>query len=149
MITNKQAENIMYEEGRRQALLLQEASIDMTGTELNAADNDIPEFVAAKKIKNMLNRPIGFVCKSTEGRVVQLLQPYDSEIYPQEPEELNAQWGFKWSTDPAKAKPFISLSTSPYMKNDCCTEDDIVYRSLMDGNVWQPSTYSFGWEKVE
>lgn len=149
MITNKQAENIMYEEGRRQALLLQEASIDMTGTELNAADNDIPEFVAAKKIKNMLNRPIGFVCKSTEGRVVQLLQPYDSEIYPQEPEELNAQWGFKWSIDPAKAKPFISLSTSPYMKNDCCTEDGIVYRSLMDGNVWQPSTYSFGWEKIE
>ena len=49
MITNKQAENIMYEEGRRQALLLQEASIDMTGTELNAADNDIPDFVAAKK----------------------------------------------------------------------------------------------------
>ena len=149
MITSKQAENIMYEEGRRQALLLQKASIDMTGTELNAADNNIPDFVAAKATMNMLNRPIGFVCKSTEGRVVQLLQPYDSEIYPQEPEELNAQWGFKWSTDPAKAKPFISLSTSPYMKNDCCTEDGIVYRSLMDGNVWQPSTYSFGWEKVE
>lgn len=149
MITNEQTKIIMYEEGRRQALLLQEASIDMTGTELNAADNDIPDFVAAKKIKNMLNRPIGFVCKSTEGRVVQLLQPYDSEIYPQEPEELNAQWGFKWSTDPAKAKPFISLSTSPYMKDDCCTEDGIVYRSLMDGNIWQPSTYSFGWEKVE
>jgi hypothetical protein len=108
----------------------------MTGTELNAADNNIPDFVAAKATMNMLNRPLGFVCKSTEGRVVQLLQPYDSEIYPQEPEELNAQWGFKWSTDPAKAKPFISLSTSPYMKNDCCTEDDIVYRSLMDGNVW-------------
>lgn len=121
----------------------------MTGTELNAADNDIPDFVAAKKIKNMLNRSIGFVCKSTEGRVVQLLQPYDSEVYPQEPEELNAQWGFKWSTDPTKAKPFISLSTSPYMKNDCCTEDGVVYRSLMDGNIWQPSFYSSGWEKVE
>ena len=32
----------------------------------------------------------GFVCKSSAGRVVRLLQPYDSNIYTGEPEELPA-----------------------------------------------------------
>ena len=44
----------------------------------------------------MLERKAGFVCRSTAGRVVRLLQPYDSTIYnTQEPEELEAQWGFE------------------------------------------------------
>lgn len=149
MITNEQTKTIMYEEGRRQALALQDKSSTMTGTELNAADNTIPTFLAAKLVMNMLERNIGFVCKTSAGRVVRLIQPYDSDIFTAEPEELSAQWSFKWSTDPAKAKPFISLSTSPYMKDDCCTEDGVVYRSLMDSNVWQPSAYSSGWEKIE
>lgn len=149
MITKEQAKNIMYEEGRRQALALQERSIDMTSTELNAEDFKIPEFITAKNVMNMLKRPIGFVCKSSAGRVVRLLQNYDSEIYTAEPEELPAQWGFQWSSDPLKAKPFISLATSPYMIGDCCIENKQVYRSLIDGNIWAPSSYASVWEKVE
>lgn len=139
---------VMYEEGRRQALDLQSRSPEMTGTELYAEDGNIPSFLAAKATMNMLDRPAGFVCKSTAGRVVRLIQNYDSDIYTQEPEELPAQWGFVWSDDPAKAKPFIAMSTSPYMAGNCCTENGITYRSTIDNNVWAPSAYPAGWEVV-
>ena len=143
---------VMYEEGRRQALDLQSRSPEMTGTELNAEEDKIPSFQAAVKQKNMLDRKAGqtdgFVCKSTAGRVVRLIQNYDSDIYTQEPEELPAQWGFVWSDDPAKAKPFIAMSTSPYMAGNCCTENGITYRSTIDNNVWAPSAYPAGWEVV-
>jgi hypothetical protein len=139
----------MRRQGRTAALALQSRSADMSGTELNAEDDYIPEFLAAKRVKNMLSRPVGFVCKSSAGRVVKLLQPYDSDIFTQEPEELPAQWGFQWSTDPAKAKPFVALSTSPYMVGDCCTDDGKTYRSVMDNNVWKPSDYPAGWEEVK
>lgn len=139
----------LYRDGRRQALELQERAPELTGTELNAEDGCIPEFQAAKTVYNMLQRPVGFVCRSSAGRVVRLVQSYDSDIYPQEPEELSAQWGFAWSRDPAKAKPFLALSTSPYMTGDCCTEGGAVYRSRIDNNVYAPSAYPAGWEQVE
>lgn len=135
--------------GRADALEIQNKASEMTGTELNAADDRIPSFVAACKNKNMIDRPIGFVCKSTAGRVVKLLQPYDSEIYAQEPEELPAQWGFVWSKDPAKALPFIATSTSPYMKDECCSENGVVYISTVDQNVWVPSALPSGWKIAE
>ena len=64
------------------------------------------------------------------------------------PEELPAQWGFCWSTDPSKALPFISLSTSPYNTGDCCTQVGHVWRSGMDGNVWAPGTTGAKWEDL-
>ena len=120
----------------------------MTGTELNAEKISVPDFTAAVRNMNMLNRPVGFVCKSSAGRVVKLLQVYDSTIYTQEPEELPAQWGFVWSDDPAHALPFVAISTSPYMKGNCCTENNDTFRSLIDNNVHAPSAYAQGWEKV-
>lgn len=137
-----------YDRGRLAAQEVQEKSPEMTGTELYAVDDRIPRFSEAVKKRNMLDRPVGFVCKSSAGRVVKLLQPYDSSIYTQEPEDLPAQWGFAWSQDPAKARPFVALSTSPYMTGDCCTENDVVYRSTIDNNVWAPSAYPQGWEEV-
>ena len=138
-----------YDRGRLAAQEVQDKSSGMTGTELNAVDDRIPRFSSAVAKMNMLDRPVGFVCKSTSGRVVRLLQNYDSMVYTQEPEELPAQWGFVWSQDPAKALPFIALSTSPYNTGDCCSEGDFVYRSTMDSNVWAPSAYPAGWEAVK
>lgn len=138
--------------GKQAAEALQQKAPDMTGTELYAEEEFIPSFKAAVMKKNMLERKAGqkdgFVCKSSAGRVVRLLQNYDSNIYTQEPEELPAQYGFVWSKDPAKALPFIALATSPYDTGDCCTETGIVYRSTMDGNVHAPSAYPQGWEVV-
>lgn len=138
--------------GKQAAEALQQKAPDMTGTELYAEEEFIPSFKAAVAKKNMLERKAGqkdgFVCKSSAGRVVRLIQNYDSSIYTQEPEELPAQYGFVWSKDPAKALPFIALATSPYDTGDCCTETGIVYRSTMDGNVHAPSAYPQGWEVV-
>ena len=147
-MTSEKLKTIMYNQGRADALELQERSPGLTGTELNAEDDKIPSFQAAVAKQNMLDRQVGFVCKSSSGRVVKLLQVYDSNVYTQEPEELPAQWGFVWSDDPAKAKPFIALSTSPYMAGNCCTENGITYRSTIDNNVWAPSAYPAGWEVV-
>ena len=147
-MTQEDRKKAMYNQGRADAQALQAEADKLTGTELNAEDGKIPDFQAAVKNANMLTRLAGFVCKSTAGRVVKLLQPYDSTIYTGEPEELPAQWGFQWSQDPAHAKPFVAISTSPYNKGDCCTEDGTVYRSTMDGNVWAPSEYKQAWEAV-
>ena len=136
--------------GRMAALEIQERSPGMTGTELYAADDRIPRFKAAVEKMNMLDRHAGrtdgLVCKSTAGRVVRLIQNYDSTIFTAEPEELPAQWGFVWSQDPAKALPFVAISTSPYMTGDCCTEGGNVYRSKIDNNIWAPRGYPQGWE---
>lgn len=150
MMKNK---DLVFETMRRSGKLIaqsvQEKSADMSGTELNAEAEYIPDFKAACEKMNMLDRPVGFVCKSPSGRVVKLLQNYDSTIFTAEPEELPAQWGFVWSNDPAHAQPFIALSTSPYMKGNVCSENDGIYRSTIDGNVWAPSAYPDGWEAVE
>lgn len=131
---------------------LQDRSPEMDGTQLYAEEDYIPSFTAAVAKQNMLTRKAGltdgFVCKSSAGRVVRLIQNYDSTIYTQEPEELPAQWGFVWSTDPAKALPFIAISTSPYGKDTCCTENGKIYRSTIDNNVWAPSAYPDGWTDI-
>lgn len=140
--------NAMYEIGRQSAQNLQAAAASMTGTELYASESSIPDFQAAKAAKNMLQRQPGFVCRSTAGRVVSLLQVYDSDIYTAEPEELPAQWGFKWSTDPKKALPFIELATSPYSTGDCCTYEGHVWRSGQDANTWAPGTVGVKWDNL-
>ena len=134
--------------GKMIAEQIQEKAESMTGTELNEEATFIPDFAAAVVKKNMLERPIGFVCKSAAGHVVKLIQPYDSTIYTGEPEELPAQWGFVWSKDPEHALPFVALSTSPFNMGECCTDDGVVYRSTIDGNTWKPSDYPQGWEAV-
>lgn len=147
--------------GRMAAQAVQEASPTMTGTEINAADDRIPRFAEAVKHKNMLNRKAGqedgFVCLSSAGRVVRLIQPYDSindyrhtDGTPWEPEELPAQWRFVWSHDPAKAKPFIASSTSYYNKGDCCLNAaGEPKRSTIDANVFDPDVSPQFWEDVE
>ena len=82
MMTNKEIVlELMRESSKLVAQSIQEKADKMTGTELNEKTLYIPDFKAACEKTNMLNRPIGFVCKSAAGRVVKLLQPYDSTIY--------------------------------------------------------------------
>ena len=142
----------MREKGKADAADLQSRSPSMDGTALYAESDKIPDFQAAKARQNMLQRHAGttdgFVCRSTAGRVVRLLQNYDSNVYTGEPEELPAQWGFVWSDDPADALPFVAMSTSPYQTGNCCTENGKTYRSKIDNNAWAPSAYPQGWDEV-
>ena len=149
-MTNKEyVLETMKRSGKLAAQAIQTRASEMSGTELNAEFNYIPDFTAACKKMNMLNRPVGFVCKSSAGRIVKLLQSYDSSIFTDEPENLPAQWGFVWSNDPAHALPFVAISTSPYMKGNCCSENGEVFSSLIDNNVYAPSAYPQGWEIID
>lgn len=139
----------MRKYGRATAQGVQEQADEMTGTELHEEIAFIPSFYAAIAKCNMLDRPVGFVCRTPQGRVVRLLQPYDSDVYKEEPEQLPAQWGFKWSKDPKHALPFISLSTSPYEIGDCCIDEGKVYCSILNTNTWRPSEFVQGWKLVE
>lgn len=142
----------MRRHGLDAAKELQVASVDMTGTELYQKDDYIPDFLQAIAVKNMLERKAGktdgFLCKSSAGHIVRLIQNYDSSIYTQEPEELSAQWGWYWSTDPKRALPFVSSSTSPYNTGDCCTYEGHVWRSGQDNNTWAPGTINIDWEDL-
>ena len=149
-MTNKELVlGAMRQYGLQKATELQGRAPEMDGTALYEEKDFIPDFQKAKAQANMLTRKAGFVCKSSAGRVVKLIQPYDSETFPVEPEELAAQWGFQWSKDPKEALPFVAMATSPYGEGDCCTENGKVYRSKMDNNVHAPSAYPDGWEEVE
>ena len=148
---------VLQDYSRDKAAALQKASADMTGTELYAQEQYIPDFQAARATQNMMTRNAGrengFLCRSTAGHVVRLIGSYDSDVWPGEPETLLSQWKFVWSKDPKKARPFLALSTSPYDTGDCCTypaEDgvDHVYRSGQDGNVWPPRTVNIKWDDL-
>ena len=80
----------MKKAGLNAATNFQVNSVNMTGTEMYGQDEYIPDFQAAKAAKNMLERKAGmtdgFICLSTAGRVVRLIQNYDSNVYTQEPE---------------------------------------------------------------
>lgn len=128
--------------GKLAAQSLQEGAPEMSGTEVVVEKDFLPNFDPKRQY---LNYKAGYVCKSPQGNAVKLLQPYDSTIYTQEPEELPAQWGLYWSTDPKEAKPFLVSSTSPYMTNDCCTHEGHVWRSGQDNNVWAPGTINVKW----
>jgi hypothetical protein len=150
-MTNDDIKRAMRSQGRADALDLQERSPNLTGTELNAEDDKIPAFRAAVAAKNMMERTAGqkdgFVCRSTAGRVVRLIQNYDSDIFTGEPEELKSQFRFVWSTDPAKAKPFIASSTSYYNTGDCClNKAGEPRRSRIDVNTFDPDVSPEFWK---
>ena len=136
--------------GKTTAQAIQEKASEMTGTELYEESLFIPSFEDARKKKNMLERKAGFVCISPSGRVVELIQPYDSDIYTDEPEKLTAHYRFKWSQNPKHAQPFVSITESYYRKGDCCIAGDgSIRRSNLDVNTWDPMEHPEYWDVVE
>src|SRR5699024_8469156 len=104
---------VLQDYSRDKAAALQADQVNTTGTELDAQEQYIPDFQAAKAAMNMSQRKVGendgFLCRSTAGHVVRLIGSYDSDVWPGEPEELPAQWKFVWSKDPKKARPFVAI----------------------------------------
>lgn len=44
--------------------------------------------------------------------------------------------------------PKIITAPLAFAKGECGWEDDVLYRSLIDGNVYNPAVYPDGWEKI-
>ena len=135
--------NIMYDEGRRNALALQERASGMTGTEIIAQEENIPAWIS---IKDYSTWPIGAPV-SDDGQDWLLLIPHNAAHYTDRPAGLRALWGLAHTTDPARAKPWVaSFGTSGlYKLDECCTypaaDGSIhVFRNLYENNEFPPLT---------
>lgn len=144
---------VMYEEGRRNALALQEQAAGMTGTEIIAQEENIPEW---SSIKDYSKWPVGAPV-SDEGQDWLLLIPHNAAHYAGRPSGLRALWGLAHTTDPKKAKPWVSSygTSGLYMLHECCTypapDGSVhVFRNLHDKNEFPPLTLNleYRWEDL-
>lgn len=134
---------VMYEEGRRQALDLQNRAPEMTGTEIIAEEGNVPAWDSEKDYTGWkAGCPV-----TDEGQVWTLIQPHNAAHYPGRPSSLRALWGLAHTTDPAKAKPWMSSygTSGLYKLDECCTYPaadgiDHVWRNKYDNNEFPPLT---------
>jgi hypothetical protein len=136
MINPKQ---IMYEEGRRNAEALRKEAASLTGTEIIARETDIPDFDQAKDYTSW---PRGSAV-GDEGQVWLLEIPHNAAHYPGlRPAGNRACWGLAHTTDPEKAKDWVSPygTSGLYMEGECCTYKGHVWRNLYDRNEFPPMT---------
>lgn len=136
----------MQDIGLQVAEAFQAKAPELDGTAIIDREEDIPDFDPDKH--QYLNWEVGN-CVRDDGQVWQLLQPYDSTVYKDHPNNMRAQWSLCHTKDPAKAKPYVAPegTSGMYILDECCTEDGKVYRSTIDNNVWEPSAYPAGWEE--
>ncbi len=126
----------MREVGLNSATLFQEQAPDLDGTAIIDREDDIPDF--NPDLHQYLNWAKG-ECVRDNGQVWQLLQPYDSSVYKDHPENLRAQWSFViQKTLKSKTLCCTYGTVGMYMKDECCTENGKVYKSKIDNNVWTP-----------
>jgi len=140
--------NIMYEEGRRQALDLAARVPEMDGTAIIAEEDHIP---AWREDAVYTENHVGFPVQDN-GQVYTLLMPHTPAHNPgSRPADLRAIYDLKHTTDPAKAKPWmVPYGTSGlYMAGECCTEAGGTYRSKVDNNPYAPKEYPENWEEVK
>lgn len=145
MIDPKQ---IMYDEGRRQALALQEKAPEMTGTEIIAEETNVPAWRSDKDYSGWTaGAPV-----ADEGQVWTLIQPHNAAEYQGRPSTLRALWGLAHTTDPAKAKPWVDPygRSGMYMTGECYVDaDGVVYRCKQDNVVYSATALPDAWETVE
>lgn len=135
--------NIMYEEGRRNALDLASRAPDMDGTAIIAEEDHIP---AWSEKADYTAQPAGIPVQD-EGQVWLLLIPHNAAHYTGRPSKNRALWGLAHTTDQHKAKPWVaSYGTSGLYKiNECCTwlhpdGTTHVHRNKHDNNEFPPLT---------
>lgn len=135
--------NIMYEEGRRNALDLANRAPDMDGTAIIAEEDHIP---AWSEKADYTAQPAGIPVQD-EGQVWLLLIPHNAAHYTGRPSKNRALWGLAHTTDPHKAKPWVSSygTSGLYKINECCTwlhpdGTTHVHRNKYDNNEFPPLT---------
>ena len=131
--------------GLQAATALQEQALDLTGTQIIDREADIPEFDPAVQYLNWTAKAV----VRDNDQVWQLPQPYDSTVYTDRPENLRAQWSLCHTKNPKKAKPYVEPqgTSGMYMKDECCVQNDDIYVSTIDNNVWPPDQYPAGWKE--
>ena len=147
-MTNAELKEIMYKQGRADALDLQKRASGLTGTEIIAEETKSPAF---NPVKDYSTWPAGSPV-TDEGQVWLLLQPYNAAHYGGRPSTLRALWGLAHTTDPSVAKAWVDPygTSGMYMKGECYKAvDGTVYRSLKDNLVYDAAALPSAWETVE
>ena len=147
MITQNMRVQAMYNQGRAAALELQAKASGMTGTEIIAAELNIPQFDPEHDYSGW---PVGSPV-ADEGQIWTLIQPYNAAYYQGRPSTLRALWGLAHTTDPAHARPWVDPygTSGMYMAGECYRADDgNVYRCLADNTVHDAAALPSAWEVV-
>lgn len=141
MITDQEAKEIMYQEGRRQALDLQGRAADMTGTEVIAEEGKVPLFVPDKDYSGWdVGSPVAEIVDG-EAQVFKWITPVNTAHYPgMRPSTSPALLSPCHTTDPAKAKPYLppNGTSGLYMTDEVCTKGGHLWRSTKDDNPYPP-----------
>lgn len=135
-------------QGKASALALREKAPEMTGTQLIAEEDFIPDFDPTKDYSKW---PVGSPVRD-EGQVWVLIQPHNAAHYEARPSGNRAMWGLAHTTDPNKAKPYVApYGTSGLYANGECMrwKDGFVYRCIApQPTEYTPESYPEYWEKV-
>lgn len=135
--------NVMYEEGRRNALDLASRAPQMDGTSIIAEEGKIPMWRASADYSKLeAGIPV-----QDEDQVWTLLIPHNAANYTGRPSSLRSLWGLLHTKDPAKAKPWMASYgvSGLYKVDECCTypasDGTIhVFRNKYDNNEFAPLT---------
>lgn len=129
------------------AIAAKSVSGEADGTALIAAEEQIPTW----RQRDYTNVPIGTPYKYAD-QVYKLWQAHDATNQPDwTPDKAVSLWDICHTTDPAKAKPYVTPqgTRGMYQTGDVCTEGGKLYRSTMENNVWEPSAYPQGWKEID
>lgn len=129
------------------AIAAKSVSGEADGTVLIASEEQIPTW----RQRDYTDVPIGTPYKYGD-QVYKLWQAHDATNQPDwTPDKAVSLWDICRTTDPAKAKPYVTPqgTRGMYQTGDVCTEGGKLYRSTMENNVWEPSAYPQGWEEID
>lgn len=128
------------------AIAAKSVSGEADDTVLIAAEEQIPTW----RQRDYTDVPIGTPYKYGD-QVYKLWQAHDATNQPDwTPDKAVSLWDICHTTDPAKAKPYVTPqgTRGMYQTGDVCTEGGKLYRSTMENNVWEPSAYPQGWKEI-
>ena len=133
--------------GRAAALDLAARAAMLTGTQLIAEEDHIPDW-SEQAVYTAAH--VGYPVRDGE-QVYTILQPHTPAHNPGvRPADLPAIYSLQHTTDPARAKPWAaSYGTSGlYAAGECATENGRVWRNLYDNNEFRPSVIPERWEDL-
>lgn len=139
----------MHTAGAADASAIAKKSVtgEADGTALIAAEEQIPTW----RQRDYTDVPIGTPYKYGD-QVYKLWQAHDATNQPDwTPDKAVSLWDICHTTDPAKAKPYVTPqgTRGMYQIGDVCTEGGKLYRSTMENNVLEPSAYPQGWKTID
>ena len=142
--------NAMRSQGRADALDLRNRAPEMDGTAIIAEEEKIPQFDGQKDYSSWkVGAPVYEIIDG-ERQIFTLIQPYNAANYSGTPSTLPAIWSIRHTKDPKKAKPYLAPNGTSglYMLDECCTENEGIFRSNKDNNPYSPSAYPLYWDEV-